>query len=133
MTSVIGKPRPCVQERGKRAFSLLELLVAITILSVGIVTVLQALSVSSRVAALSFDLVNANFLAENKMQEWEFKEKRGFLSKEPPAAEDKIGKFTWQYALNNLEPDLKLYHLNFNLSWERAKRQEKINLNTYLR
>ncbi len=118
---------------GKKAFSLIELLVAIAILSVGIVTALQALSVSSRIAALSFDLVNANFLAENKMQEWEFKEKQGLINEELPAAEEKIGKFTCQYALNNLSPDLPLYHLNFNIIWERANRQEKISLNTYLR
>lgn len=117
--------------RGKRAFSLVELLVAIVILSIGIVTALQALSAASRIAALSSDIVNATFLIENKMQEWQYKEKHRLIAKEPLTAEQNLGKFSWHTAIN-LSRDLNLYQLNSNLSWERANRQEKINLNTYL-
>lgn len=67
---------------GKKALSLIELLVAITILSVGIVTALQALSISSRVAGLSFKMTKEILLTEDKMQEEEFKEKRGPINAE---------------------------------------------------
>lgn len=117
---------------GKRSFSLIELLVATAILSVGIVAVLQALSFLGRVAGLSFDIANAILLTENKMQEWEFKEKQGMISNEPKEGKGTVDKFDWEYILN-FEPDLKLYSLNFNIGWKRAERQEKINLNTYLR
>ncbi len=133
MTLVIGKPQtPMYWRGGKRAFSFVELLVATAILSIGIVTILQALSFTGRVAGLTFDIVNAVFLCEDKMQEWEFIEKRGLIDKEPRGEAGTLGKFYWQYALN-LNPDLNLYYLNFNVSWERAKRQERISLSTYLR
>jgi|GEM_PF-3573100 len=116
---------------GKKAFSLIELLAAIAILSIGIVMVLQALSVTSRVTALCSDLASATFLGEDKMQEWQFKEKYGLITAEPSAAEEKTGKFTWQYVFN-LDRGLNLYLLNSSVSWQRANTQEKINLNTYL-
>ncbi len=117
---------------GKRAFSFVELLIATAILSIGIVVVLQALSFTSRVAGVTYDIANASFLCESKMQEWEFIEKRGAIDKEPAEGTGSLGKFNWQYALN-LNPELKLYYLSYNLTWERANRQEKISLDTYLR
>lgn len=115
-----------------KAFSLLELIVAIAILSIGIVTVLQAFSFSTRVAGIAFDIINAVFLAEDKMQELEFKEKQNLINREPKEAEDKKDKFAWKYVLNP-EPDLNLYRLDFDITWQRADRKERIGLNTYLR
>ena len=133
MTLVIGKPPTSMYWcGGKRSFSFVELLVATAILSIGMVIILQALSVTSRVAGLTFDIVNATFLGENKMQEWEFWEKRGEIDRQPEENEGTVGKFGFRYALN-LNRDLQLYHLNFNITWKRANRQEETNLNTYLR
>lgn len=117
---------------GKKAFSLVELLVAIAILSIGIITVLQAFSYSSRGAGLSFDIVNALFLAEDKMQELEFKEKEELLNFASRKVNDKKDKFSWQYSFD-LDTELNLYHLNFNISWERINRQQGFNITTYLR
>jgi hypothetical protein len=106
--------------------------VAIAILSVGIILVLEALSFSARVTGLSGDIINASFLAEDKMQELDFKEKNGFISKEPELVKDKSDKFNWKYTLE-FDSDLNLYKLNFDVTWTRGNRQEILNLNTYLR
>ena len=52
-----------------KAFSLLELIVAVAILSVGITVVLQAISSSAAATGLSNDIINAVFLAKDKIQE----------------------------------------------------------------
>lgn len=113
-----------------KAFSLLELIIAVAILSVGIIACLQAISFSARVTGLSCDYIDAVFLAEDKIQELELKEKQNLLQEEE--AKDSRDKFNWNYSLK-LDPDLKLYRLNFYISWERLNRNESINIDTYLK
>lgn len=116
----------------KNAFSLLELVITIAILSIGITAVLQTLSLSVRSTGLSCDIINAVFLAEDKMQELEFKENQNLINREPAEVRDKKDRFEWKYTLN-LDTDLRLYKLSFDITWRRANREEKLNLNTYLR
>lgn len=115
-----------------KAFSLLELVVAVAILAIGIIVILQAFSFSARSTGIAGDIVNAVFLAKDKIQELEFKEGLGYISSEPRQAKDKAGKFTLGYALG-LESDSNLYKLDLDINWRRANREEGIKLNTYLR
>jgi len=133
MTSATGNPFALRKRTGaKGAFSFVELLVASAILAVGIVTILQALSFTSRIAGLTFDIVNGVFVCEDKMQELEFIERRGIVGDQPREGTGTIDKFNWQYSLD-LDHDLRLYRLNFNLAWNRTSREENLNLYTYLR
>lgn len=114
-----------------KAFSLVELIIAVAVLSIGIVAVLEALSFTARLAGLSSDMVNAVLFSEDKMQELEFKESQHLLESEPQEAMGEKDKFKWEY-MNNLDADLGLYKLDFNINWQRREREEKISLNTYL-
>ena len=115
-----------------KAFSLLELIITVAILSTGIVVVLETFSYSGRMTGLSGDIINAVFLAEDKLQELGYKEKRRLIEKEPPQVKDKKDKFEWEYNIS-LDQDLDLYRLDFDISWQRANRQEDLQLNTYLK
>lgn len=114
-----------------KAFSLVELIIAVAVLSIGIVAVLEALSFTARLAGLSSDMVNAVLFSEDKMQELEFKESQHLLESEPQEASGEKDKFKWEY-MNNLDVDLGLYKLDFEINWQRREREEKISLNTYL-
>jgi len=114
-----------------KGLSLLELIISVGILSVGILVVVQALSFAARATGLSCDIIEAVFLAEDQMQQLEFKEQEGLLSTESKTSGRK-DKFDWQYDLS-LEPDLNLYKLNLSVSWNRLSRQDTLNLNTYLK
>lgn len=118
--------------RSNKAFSLLELIISIAILSTGIVIILQALSFSARVTGLSCDIVNAVLLAEDKLQDFEFKEKHNLLTKEPNAAAGEADKFKWQYTLSPVS-GLALSKLDLRFRWQRAKKEENLDLSTYLR
>jgi len=115
-----------------KAFSLLELIITIAILSAGITVMLQAISFSSRTTGLSNDIIRTVFLAEDKLQELEFKEKQGLISQEPALKVGISDKFHWKNDLI-FDPDLNLYKLNFTINWQRGNRNEEINSKTYLK
>jgi len=115
-----------------KAFSLLELIIAIAVLSTGIIALLRAFSFSARLTGLSCDIINAVFLAEDKMQELELKEKQNLIDNEPAQVGDREGKFAWEYTLS-LNRDFNLYRLDFDIKWQRANRDESLKLNTFLR
>lgn len=119
-------------KRPNKAFSLFELIIAVTILATGIVVVLQALAYSARMAGLSIDTTSAALLAADKMQELDFKESQRYISGDLLQVKDKNEKFNWEYGLS-LDTELNLYKLDFNLTWQRRDREEKINLVSYIR
>lgn len=119
--------------KGAFAFSLLELVISVGILTTGIIVVMQALSYSAYITGLSADIVKAVQLAQDKLQELEFKEKQNQLKDTPKEdSSGRIEKFQWKYNLN-FEDNLKLYKLNLDISWNRKNRKEEIRFNTYLR
>ncbi len=116
-----------------KAFSLLEVILAVAILSVGIVSILQAFSFSARVTGLSLDIIRAVFLSEDKLQEIEFKEISGKLDQVPQQFDEDEGKFNIQYSVNQLAAAANLYQLDFDINWDRSGRQESITISTLLR
>jgi prepilin-type N-terminal cleavage/methylation domain-containing protein len=118
--------------RNKGAFSLLELVVAIALLSISLAVIIQAFSFSAKAAGLSGDITRAALLGQDKLQEWEFKEQRGSLGQEAPEAQDASGKFQWVSRLN-FNPDLEMFKLGLTISWLRAEQKEEFSLATYLR
>jgi prepilin-type N-terminal cleavage/methylation domain-containing protein len=118
--------------RANKAFSLLELIITIAILSAGITVILEAIAFSGRTTGLSCDIVKAVFLAEDKLQELNFKEKQGLINQEPYERTGSYAKFQWKNSLV-FDPDLNIYKLNFTINWQRANRVEEINVKTYLK
>jgi len=113
-----------------RGLSLLEVVVAVGILAAGIVTVLQALSYSARFSAVAGDITNAAFLAEDTLQELEFKESRNQTVGESKSGE--VAHFRWEYAAQ-YNSDLQLYTLNYAVRWNRLKIDEDIMVDTFLK
>lgn len=119
----------CLKKKNK-GLSLLELIVAVAVLSSGILVVLQAFSASSHAAAISQDTMRAVFIAQDILQEVEFKREKG--TSEEENLKGKTDKFDWEYTITH-EPDSELYKLNIDISWLRASREDKLSLTTYLR
>ncbi|KPK98753.1 MAG: hypothetical protein AMJ95_02590 [Omnitrophica WOR_2 bacterium SM23_72] len=113
-----------------RGFSLLELIMAVAILSAGIVVVLQALSFCAQATGLSCDIISAVFLAEDKLQELEFQEAQGALRETFDKGDS--GRFGWARSVIWIE-DLNLYKTDIKISWQRQGRSQALEASTYLR
>ena len=113
-----------------RGFSLLELIMALAILSAGIVVVLQALSFCAQATGLSCDIVAAVFLAEDKIQELEFQEAQEALRETFEKGDS--GRFSWARSVI-LDQDLNLYKTDIKISWQRQGRIQALEASTYLR
>lgn len=111
----------------RRAFSLLEVIITLAILSAGIVFILRAFSASLYAAKFSQNITLACLLAEEKL--WEIQEKQGgqeFLpaqNKETMQGRD----FNWSYEAAKLE-DSELTELKFNVSWRESAREKEYTL-----
>jgi prepilin-type N-terminal cleavage/methylation domain-containing protein len=120
---------PRVSNKG---FSLLELIIAIAILSAGIVMVMEAIVFSTGAAGLSCDVVSAVFLAEDKLQELDHKEANSVISNEPEESQGSQDKFSWKRTLK-LDAGAGLYALDLELKWNTRSREEGFAVQTYLR
>ena len=117
--------------RTYKGFSLLEVIIGVAILSTGIVVILQALIFSARITGVSGATVRAAFLAEDKWQEADFKVKKGII-KEPATEKGELGDFKWSYEVAKIEDNDGLYELKVDIDWQKAGRDEKMELNTWL-
>jgi Tfp pilus assembly protein PilV len=111
---------------------LIEVVVATAILTIGVAVVARAFSQCAQAATVSSDVMKAVFLASNRLEEWELKEKLGALDAQPKAASATVDAFNLGYALNP-ESATGLYGLDLNVSWERLRARRSFNLATYLR
>jgi len=113
--------------------TLIELTVSAAILAVGLTAVLQAFSMSARMSGVAGDINQACLLAQEKLQEIDFKETNGWLSQAPLESEEEYEKFKTKYSLNLLDTAFVTKMLDFQISWERANRHENINIKTILK
>lgn len=115
--------------KAQKGFSLLELLVAIAILSAGILVVLQAAGRCARITGITKDTLSALLLAEDKLQELQYKERSAQITETRGSGTS--GKYAWNYDLE-FNSSLNLYQCGLSISWESAGRDEKLTVNTFL-
>lgn len=116
----------------KNGFSLLEVMVAAAVLTAGVAVVAGAMSRCAQVTGMTNDTMLAVFLAEDKLQELELKEKAGRLDTEPNESVGDEGKFNVACGLAR-DADWNLYSMHIKVSWERLQAVREFDLITYLR
>jgi prepilin-type N-terminal cleavage/methylation domain-containing protein len=116
---------------GNKGFSLLEVLIAVAILSGGIVIILQAVVFSGRLSRVSCDAVRGIFIAEDKMQELEFKTNNQIIA-ESSANSGRQDGFKWQYNISEDADKAGLYKMDLKVEWESAGREQNLELASWL-
>jgi len=124
-----------VKSKFNKAFTLVEVIITVGILSTAIVFVLRSFMAALSATQLSQNITLASFLAEDKLWEIEQKQKH---SASPLGAEQGIEKieerdFNWKYATTKLE-ESDLIELKFAVSFPEKRKENKYALEflTYL-
>ena len=121
--------------KSNKAFTLLEVLIALAILSTAIVFIFRSFTSSLSSAKFSQDITLACFFAESKI--WELQEEQRIKS-EPLAGQQGIEKiqgkdFKWSYQAKKIG-SANLIDLEFIISWQENLREKEYSLefDTYL-
>ncbi|MBF0485092.1 MAG: prepilin-type N-terminal cleavage/methylation domain-containing protein, partial [Candidatus Omnitrophica bacterium] len=109
-------------------FTLIEVIIAVGILSAGVVVVLQAISFSGQMSGFSNDTVQAVLLAEDKLQDLEISEKKKSLV--PGSVKDKNDKFEWVTTVRNNGNAWGLYDIVFGASWLSHGQKREVGFET---
>jgi prepilin-type N-terminal cleavage/methylation domain-containing protein len=117
--------------RNNRGFSLLELLISISILAVGITVILQALSFSAHAASVCQAMTRGVFLAKDKLQELEYKKRSNLLKYESLDYAESTQGYDYACTLTPIT-DREDYLLHAEISVKRAKRRESITIDSRL-
>jgi general secretion pathway protein I len=113
-----------------KGFTLLEVMIAISILAIAMVVILGLRNRAIDLNGYARDLTTASLLAQSKMGEWELKsfpdpgETAGDFGKENP-------DFKWRVIITPTPFD-DLRELKVIVSWKRGVRDETLDLTTYL-
>ena len=120
--------------KSNRSFSLIEVLITVSILSILVIFIFRALNTCLAAARFSQNISTACFLTEFKLWEAELKAKDVSGDFIQSGIENINGKeFAWSYALKKPE-DSKLLRLDFKTSWNEKTRHQEYSLDffTYL-
>ncbi|MDP2941634.1 MAG: prepilin-type N-terminal cleavage/methylation domain-containing protein [Candidatus Omnitrophota bacterium] len=106
-----------------KGFSLLEVLITVGILASVIVFIFRAFGAALNSARFSQNLLQASYLAENKI--WEIKHRAGDLPKDESGKEDYPAgrQFNWRWQKSDLAGQ-NLSLLNFTVSWKEKAREK---------
>ena len=119
--------------RPRAGFSLLELVITISVLAVGLTVVLQAMSYSARVTRFSNELIQAVLLGQDIIQELEFKETKGLLKKDVWEGRGEKGFLQWSYGVSPYLDFDSLQLLDLRLTWKSFTREQELDIKTMLR
>lgn len=116
--------------KSNKAFSLLEVMITVAILSTAIVFTLRAFATVLSSVRFSQNIALACLLAEDKMWEAQVRQKENEESLEPTSGKETIqGRdFNWDYEATKI-PDLNLIDLKFNVNWKEKIREKEYVLN----
>ena len=117
-----------VKHTRQSAFTFLELMITVTILSVGLVFVLRAFSTTIKASSFSQEMTEACLLAEGKISELELFQENG--EEVFDQGQGETDNLTWNYELTPVE-DSDLSMLRFRVLSKRAKRGQILEIVTY--
>lgn len=132
MTQKLNDPTNAMNPKNAAGFTLLEVLVALSLLGIAVVAVMQLFSVDLRSISISEDYVSGVLAAQSKMQE--------------VLSEEEITEKTWKGVMDKNyrfevsiskslperteELEVRLYDIIVTVSWAQGAKQRSLTLTT---
>lgn len=115
--------------KNRFGFLLLEVLVSVTIISVGLAYIVRSFSSATRAIETSRHLLKSVSLAENMM--WDM-EARGAMDKGWDSGRFKEdNNFFWEVETRTLK-DVPLNQVSLKINWKGPREKQRVSLDTYL-
>ena len=118
--------------RNEKGFTLLEIIAAITILAVGILTLVQMFSGSINQATQAERYLNGVYLAQQKFSQLELD---NFQSDTTEGSFESLDNYHWQLEilpyespLNNEEARIKIEKVSLRVYWEDGNQEKEVQL-----
>lgn len=116
--------------KGEKGFLLLEVLVSITIISVGLIYVVRSFSSSTRAIETTGRFIKSITLAEEKL--WEFESKRVVRKGRDEGEFREEAGYKWQIEAEEHD-DIPINRLALKVNWQGPrKRKQSVSVETYL-
>ncbi|OIO38393.1 MAG: hypothetical protein AUJ75_02895 [Candidatus Omnitrophica bacterium CG1_02_49_10] len=112
----------------RRGFLLLEVVVSIAILSLGAAVILRSFVSSARADAIAGDILNATYLAEEKLSEFEMPGRENMAS-ENGQGDD--GRFQWLSGMKISDEDLGIAAVDVIVKWRRGNKDNRLEIASY--
>lgn len=122
-----------MKSKFNNAFSLLEVLITVGILSVAVITIFRSFAASLSAARFSQHISLASYLTEGKILEIEQAYKKNLTTQDYGVTSFASTNFNWHYEiLDTQKEDLK--ELKFIVSWKENQREQEYPMEflTYL-
>ena len=121
-----------IGKRKNKGFLLLEVMVSITVLSIGLVLVLSSFMRSIRAIEISEDYFRAGLLLEEKIYEVLNSDIEEGLSEGVFA--DFGNRFSWNLSIENLEQEgfENISEVSLEVSWDQRNKRQSIPVSTYI-
>ena len=115
----------------KKGFTLIEIMVAVAILSCGLVPIFQALFVSVNAFGTSVNSSNLQPWIDEKI--WETKDKLLHGSSGADSGRVTLARkeFTWTVSVDLIDAEEKLYQLRLAVSWQEGGREKNVIRTAY--
>jgi len=114
--------------RDKKGFLLLEVLVSITIITLGLVYIIRSFSSSSRAVDTATKFLKSVALAEEKM--WDL-EAAGFIAKGTDEGKFAGEQFAWKTETEAVK-DASINQVKLKVEWKGRRGTQRVSLDTYL-
>ncbi len=116
--------------RGRRGFTLLEVLIALAIIAIVLITCVRAQNQSIRLHQFSRDMTISTILARQKMGEIEL---AGFpeLGEEEGDFGDAFPGFTWKTAVS-MTPFEEARRIDLSVIWKEGTRERRVDVIAYI-
>ena len=118
--------------RNEKGFSLLEVIAAVTILAVGILTLVQMFSGSINQATQAERYLNGVYLAQQKFSQLEMED---FQSDVTEGSFENLENYHWELEvlpyespLNNEEARIKIQKVSLRVYWEDGNQEKEVQL-----
>jgi type II secretion system protein I len=129
-------PKSAIRNPQSRGFTLLEVMVAVAILGMVLVTLLGVKNRSMKDVALADRITTATLLAKRKMIEnLVTTATRTVFEKEDEGEfpEEEFKEYTWKESISQIQPleNVKITEIRVAVLWKEGERQEMVELRSY--